>query len=340
MGDHKQVFTHKDRIFVNKNENAYQINNQLLATRDTWLKWFMVNRSVNTSVNHRSYAEVLQSSCNNDSAKTLKKYYKPTPCQVNPSTVSHAVYSNDVTPDVTHFTTSRGNKNKTGNKLGQVTQELPHLDSTDQFMHRIPCSRGNKNGTRAKLGEVHHKSANSDQAGTGNRSQRALTQTVVIQAPNISDISTGHDLACLEEEHNDNYVYLYDVSGSPVRHKRNIPEYIYSNKFSSQDYVKCVQQNGKDFGFLPLNNLMLYTGDDIIWTNVPSVIEAHAIVKKSGKPNFMGARIPLPSQFNIKAWKFYLAQYWEQQIVDLLQYGFPLDFDRSALLQNVMFPPF
>ena len=238
------------------------------------------------------------------------------------------------TPDVTHSTTSRGNKNKTGNKSGQVTQELLHLDSTDQSMHHISYFRGNKNGPRAKLGEVHHKSANSDQAGTGNRSQRALTQDVVIQAPNISDISTGHDLACLEEEHNDNYVYLYEVSCSPVRRKRNIPEYIYSNKFSSQDYVKYVQQNGKDFGFLPLNDLMLYTGDDIIWTNIPSVIEAHVIVRKLGKPNFMGARIPLASQFNINAWKFYLAQYWDNQIVDLLQYGFPLDFDRSALLQS------
>ena len=200
-------------------------------------------------------------------------------------------------------------------------------------MHHIPCSRGNKNRPRAKLGEVHHKSANSD-AGTGNRSQRALTQDVVIQAPNISDISTGHDLACLEEKHNDNYVYLYDISGSPVRCKCNIPEYIYSNQFSSQDYVKCVQQSGKDFGFLPLNNLMLYRGDDIIWTNVSSVIEAHAIVRKSGKPNFMGARIPLASQLNINAWKFYLAQYWDNQIVALLQYGFPLDFDRLALLQS------
>ena len=194
------------------------------------------------------------------------------------------------TPDATHSTTSRGNKNKTGKKLGQVTQELLHLDPIDHSMHHITDSRGNKNRPRAKLGEVQHKSANSDQACTENRSQRALTHDVLAQPPNISDISTGHDLACLEEEHNDNYVYLYDVSCPPVRRKRNIPEYIYSNKFSSQDYVKCVQQNGKDFGFLPLNDLMLYTGDNITWTNIPFVVEAHTIVRNSGKPNFMGAR--------------------------------------------------
>ena len=433
LGDHKQVLTHKDRIFVNKNKNVYHINNQLLATRDTRVKWFMVNRSVNTSVNHRSYAKVLQSCCKNDSAISQKNFYKCIPNKVNSSIVSHTVHSNvdcvptkcvpaernsgnvttdckvptsehnavsqgkaylqdfslpmqnrydvlqtvvhkelqylpqqhgihldkplegnkdkngkklgknpcdNYTPDATHSTTSRGNENKTRKKLGQVTQELLHLDPIDHSMHHITDSKGNKNGPRAKLGEVQYKSANSDQSCTENQSQRALTHNVLAQAPNISDISTGHDLACLEEEYNDNYVYLYDVSCSPVRRKRNIPEYIYRNKFSSQDYVKCVQQNGKDFGFLPLNDLMLYTVDDITWTNIPSIVKAHTIVRNSGKPNFMGARIPLASQFNINAWKFYLAQYWDNQIVDLLQYGFPLDFDRSGLLQKYLYQSF
>ena len=94
MGDHKQVLTHKDRIFVNKNNNAHHINSQLLATRDTWLKWFMVNRSVNTSVNHRSYADVLQSSCKNDSAITQENHYMRTRSKVHSSIASHAVHSN------------------------------------------------------------------------------------------------------------------------------------------------------------------------------------------------------------------------------------------------------
>ena len=181
---------------------------------------------------------------------------------------------------------------------------------------------------------MRYQSANSDQSCTENRSQRALTHNVLVQAPNISDISTCHDLACVEEKYNDNYVYLYDVSCSPVRRKCNIPEYIYCNKFLCQDYVNCVQQNGKDFRFLPLSDLMVYTGDEITLTNIPSIVEAHTIVRNSGKPNFMGARIPLASQLNINAWKFYLAQYWDNQIVALLQYGFPLDFDRSGLLQS------
>ena len=51
-------------------------------------------------------------------------------------------------------------------------------------------------------------------------------------------------------------------------------------------------------------------------------------------PNFMGARIPVNGQFNIPAWKSYLNEYWDKQIVDLLQYGFPLDFDHSRCLYS------
>ena len=199
-------------------------------------------------------------------------------------------------------------------------------------MHHITDSRGNKNGTGAKLGQVLYQRAGYNQSCTDNKSQKALPHNNLVQAQDIQDISTCHDL--VEEKNNDNYVYLYDVSNSPVRRKRNIPGYIYQDKFLSQDYVNCVQQNGKDFGFLPLNNLMVYTGDEIIWSKLPSIVEAHHIVRNSARPNFMGARIPVASQLNINALKFYLAQYWDNQIVDLLQYGFPLDFDRSGSLQS------
>ena len=138
----------------------------------------------------------------------------------------------------------------------------------------------------------------------------------------------------MEEDSGDNYVYLYDVSNSSMKHKRNIPDHVYQNKFLSSDYVNCVQQNGKDFGFLPLNNLMFYTGHNIVWSQVPNIVEAHNIVRHSKKPNFMGARIPVASRFNIHAWKSYLDQYWDKQIVDLLQFGFPLDFDRSKVLES------
>ena len=71
-------------------------------------------------------------------------------------------------------------------------------------------------------------------------------------------------------------------------------------------------------GLLPFNDLMVYTGEEVIWADIPKIIEAHKIIKNSAMPNFMGARIPVTGQFNIPAWKSYLAGYWDKQIVDLL----------------------
>ena len=79
---------------------------------------------------------------------------------------------------------------------------------------------------------------------------------------------------------------------------------------------------------------MVYTGPDLIWGSIPDIVEAHAKVKKSGLPNFMHERIPLKTQIKVHYWKKYLHNYWDQQLVDLIQFGFPLDFDRRIALQS------
>ena len=47
---------------------------------------------------------------------------------------------------------------------------------------------------------------------------------------------------------------------------------------------------------------------------------------------YLKCRIPVNSHLNIARWEYHLNGYWDQQIVDLLHYGFPLDFDRTSLL--------
>ena len=81
---------------------------------------------------------------------------------------------------------------------------------------------------------------------------------------------------------------------------------------------------------MPLNDLVVYIGEDVIWADVPNI----KIFKNSAMSNFIGARIPVGGQFNIIAWKSYLTGYWDKQILDLLQYGFPLDFDYSRSLHS------
>ena len=46
----------------------------------------------------------------------------------------------------------------------------------------------------------------------------------------------------------------------------------------------------------------------------------------------MGIRIPVNTQLKVEAWKHHLKSYWDQQLIDLIQYGFPLDFDRNCTL--------
>ena len=55
-------------------------------------------------------------------------------------------------------------------------------------------------------------------------------------------------------------------------------------------------------------------------------------VKDSGAPNFLKCRFPVDSQLNLKVWKEVQVDYWDNQLIHLLEYGFPLDFNRECPL--------
>ena len=78
----------------------------------------------------------------------------------------------------------------------------------------------------------------------------------------------------------------------------------------------------------------LYEGPPIYWKEVPNIFQAHALVRNSGTHNYLKCRIPINSHLNIDRWQYHLQGYWDQQIVDLLHYGFPLDFDRNSPLSS------
>ena len=107
------------------------------------------------------------------------------------------------------------------------------------------------------------------------------------------------------------------------------PLYIWDNKHNCKDYAACIRQNGDTFGYIPLSNLKLYQGPQITWDTTPSILQAHKLIRQSGVPNFLNCRIPVQTQFHPDRWRHYLTDYWDQQLTDLIQYGFPLDFDRK-----------
>ena len=51
-------------------------------------------------------------------------------------------------------------------------------------------------------------------------------------------------------------------------------------------------------------------------------------------PNFLNYRIPVQTQLNPDRWGYYLPDYWDNQLPDLIQFGFPLDFDRNCQLSS------
>ena len=101
---------------------------------------------------------------------------------------------------------------------------------------------------------------------------------------------------------------------------------------SCDDYVACKSQMNRPFGVIPLSPLKVYTGLQTNNQKIPDSLLVHRLVQASGCPNFLGLRIPVHSNLNISAWRSHLENYWDQQLVDLLEFGFPLDFDRGSNL--------
>ena len=88
-----------------------------------------------------------------------------------------------------------------------------------------------------------------------------------------------------------------------------------------------MQQNGEDFGFIPLTAIKVYNADPIHYDQLPDIITAHKLVQQTGFP-----RSPIASQLNPQRWHNHLTHFWDKQLPDFIEYGFPLDFSRDVIL--------
>ena len=86
------------------------------------------------------------------------------------------------------------------------------------------------------------------------------------------------------------------------------------------------------FGFVPLQKQILPSPELGTSNFSGTLLQAHNIVKKSGRPNFLQARIPVKSQLKVEAWEEALHNYWDRQLLELIKFGFPLDFNRACVL--------
>ena len=97
-------------------------------------------------------------------------------------------------------------------------------------------------------------------------------------------------------------------------------------------FEKCKQQIGITFGCIPLTTIKTYSGPHVALNKVPEVFRAYNLIKHSGLPNLLYMRIPVQTNLKVDNWRKYLMDYFDQQFPDLIEFGFPLSFDRNLNL--------
>ena len=148
-----------------------------------------------------------------------------------------------------------------------------------------------------------------------------------------------HDTAV--DTDGDKYILLYDVNGiDDDKFMNSIMFYTDIEKGDPQNQclslLQCMSQSKYRFGFIPLTDPILPKNRNVSSIRITDPIDLHNHVTKSTNPNFMGLRIPIPSQLNIEVWKQELGAYWDQQLLEFLQFGFPLGFNFACELKTQM----
>ena len=120
----------------------------------------------------------------------------------------------------------------------------------------------------------------------------------------------------------------------PTYSNTAIPLRVWDNRFQCVDYQRCIHQNGFEFGAVPLTAIKLYEEKQTCNQPITDIIRLHTIICQSNCPKVLGCRIPVQTQLKPRAWRFHLRNYWDQQLPNLIEYGFPIDFDRSRPLTS------
>ena len=61
---------------------------------------------------------------------------------------------------------------------------------------------------------------------------------------------------------------------------------------------------------------------------------AHVLASQDDRPNAFGAKIPVLTELNIPKWRSYLTDYIDKDIVEFLQYGWPINYVTDRVPQS------
>ena len=138
----------------------------------------------------------------------------------------------------------------------------------------------------------------------------------------------------------DNFTPIYEVNGNGVSDKF-VNSILHVSQFNgkipevdTEIYHKWRGQSEFQFGFVPLGEQILPEKFEITNSEGLNPLQMHRIVKETNRPNYMEARLPVKSQLKVDAWKRHLQGYWDEQLLQLIEFGFPLDFNRNCPLNH------
>ena len=187
---------------------------------------------------------------------------------------------------------------------------------------------------------VPHKSGHNDNSGLGLNPDKQAIHHQITSESDPECRGSVHAACTNDKRFTDQCIPLYDVNNvgveekfvNTIMHFKQIGDQINIGDCQLQIFQKWREQSDFDFGFIPLGEQQMPTNLDINVRHTENLIEIHEIVKNTKKPNFMQARIPVTSQLNVEVWQELLKDYWDQQLLQLLRFGFPLDFNRNSQL--------
>ena len=96
--------------------------------------------------------------------------------------------------------------------------------------------------------------------------------------------------------------------------KKKIPLYVWNNRGACTYRTACIEPNGDVFGVIPLTNLRIYAGPEIMWDNTLDILQAHKLIHKTVVPNLLNARITVKIQLKLIRWQHHLSTYLDEQI--------------------------
>ena len=239
----------------------------------------------------------------------------------------------NLSPPVVHpmASSSNGNSNIRDEQISGVEQT--HVEA---LQTRVPDP-----GLNLKMAQAGH---HNDHSGPGLSPSKQHTKRIVNQQIanelDLVDRVSANATCANEFQLTDQCIPIYDVNYAGVEEKF-INSIMHFKQFGDQINIGDIQpqifqnwreQSDFDFGFIPLGEQQMPNSFETTVIDTENLIEIHKIVKQTKKPNFMQARIPVTSQLNDEVWQDLLKDYWDQQLLQLLRFGFPLDFNRNRHL--------